>query len=294
MRFDIKYISWCSIRKKFIWKINQMNALVNRKSWKSGKDRNLLKKLPKHPNKFTLNTVFQFYKGTIQSDSFNLLTVSESTIYFKHHLFHTILKNNKVSKTAGLDNLSGRFLKDGAKVLDKHITELCNLWITSGKFPDSCKIAKLKPLYKKGSLTEASNYRSISLWPFISKVIEKIIHDQTSAFLSSRNLLYNCQSGFCKNHSTDFCLYFWNDKNLMSFDQGLIIGIILIDLPKAFDTIHHDILLKKLYAIGFSKLLVNWIWSYLVNIALLVNLGKAFSQPACVSSGVPQGLFLVL
>ena len=107
-----------------------MNALVNRKSWKSGKDRNLLKKLPIHPNKFTLNTVFQCYKGTIQSDSFNLLTVSESTIYFKNHLFQTILKNNKVSKTAGLDNLSGRFLKDGAKFLDKHTTELCNLAIS--------------------------------------------------------------------------------------------------------------------------------------------------------------------
>ena len=148
----------------------------------------LLKKLPKPPNKFTLNAVFQHYKGIIQSDSFNLATVSESTIL-------TISKNNKVSKTASLGNLSGRFLKDGGKVLAKPITELCNLSITSGKFPDSCKIAKLKPIYKKGSLTEASNYRPISLLPLISKVIEKVIHDQTSAFLNSRNLLYNYQSG---------------------------------------------------------------------------------------------------
>ena len=82
-----------------------------------------------------------------------------------------------------------------------------------GKFPDSCKIAKLKPIYKKGSFTEASNYRPISLLPLISKVIEKVIHDQTSAFLSSRNLLDNYQSGFCKNHSTDFCLSLLNDIN---------------------------------------------------------------------------------
>ena len=86
---------------------------------------NLLKKLPKPPNKFTLNTVFQHYKGIIQSDSFNLATVSESTIL-------TILKNTKISKAAGLNNLSGRFLKDGTKVLAKPITELCNLSITSG------------------------------------------------------------------------------------------------------------------------------------------------------------------
>ena len=110
----------------------------------------LSKKLPKPPNKFTLNTVFRHYKGIIQSDYFNLATVSENTIL-------TILKNNKVSKTVGLGNLSGRFLKDGGKVLAKPITELCNLSITSGRFPDSCKTAKLKSSYKKGSLTEASN-----------------------------------------------------------------------------------------------------------------------------------------
>ena len=173
---------------------------------------NLLKKLPKPPNKFTLNTVFQHYKGIIQSDSLNLATVSENTIL-------TILKNIKGSKAAGLDNLSGRFLKDGAKVLAKPITDICNLSITSGKFPDSCKLAKLKPIYKKGSLTEASNYRPISLLPLISKIIEKVIHDQTSAFLNSRNLLYNYQSGFRKNHSTDFCLSFLNDKILKGFDQ---------------------------------------------------------------------------
>ena len=191
-----------------------------------------------------------------------------------------------------MDNLSGHFLKDGVKILAKPITDICNLSITSGKFPDSCRLAKLKPIYKKGSLAEASNYRPISLLPLISKVIEKVIHDQTSVFLNSRNLLYNYQSGFRKNHSTDFCLSFLNDKILKSFDQGLITDMILIDLQKAFDTVDHDILLQKLYAIGFSKHSVNWFRSYLTNRTFLVNLGNVFSQPACASSGVPQGSIL--
>ena len=67
------------------------------------------------PDKFTLNTVFQHCKGITESDSFNLATVSENTIL-------TILKNTKVSKADGLDNLSGCCLKDGAKVLAKPIT----------------------------------------------------------------------------------------------------------------------------------------------------------------------------
>ena len=157
----------------------------------------------------------------------------------------TILENAKLSKAADLDNLSGRFSKDGAKFLVKPITELCNLSITSGKFPDSCKIATLKPIYKKGSLTEASNYRPISLLPLISKVIEKVIHDQVNAFLNSKNLLYNYQSGFRINHSTDFCLSFLNDKILKGFDQSLMTGMILIDLQTALDRIDHDILYYK-------------------------------------------------
>ena len=116
-----------------------------------------------------MNTIFQHYKGIIQTDSFNLATVSENTIL-------NILKNNNVSKAADLDNLSGRFSKEGAEVLAKSITDLCNLSITSEKFPGSCKIAKLKPIYKKGSLTEASSYRRISLLPLISEVTEKIIN----------------------------------------------------------------------------------------------------------------------
>ena len=133
------------------------------------------------------------------------------------------------------------------------MTELCNLSITSGKLPDSCKIAKIKAIYKKGSLTEACNYKSISLLLLISKVIKNIIHDQSSVFLNSRNLLYNYQSGFCKNHSTNYCLSFLNDKILNSFEQGLITGMILIDLQKTFGTIHHDILLQKIVCHWFLQ-----------------------------------------
>ena len=81
--------------------------------------------------------------------------------------------------------------------------------------------------------------------PLISKVIKKVIHNETSAFLNTRNLLYIYQSGFRKNHSTDFSLSFLNDKILKSFNQGLITDMILIDLQKAFPTIDHDILLQN-------------------------------------------------
>ena len=169
----------------------------------------------------------------------------------------TILKATHVSKAVSIDNLSGHFLKDGAKFLSKSISDFCNLSITSEKFPDICKVAKLKPLYKKGSLTEPCNYRPISLLPLISKVIEKVSHNQTSTFLNSKSLQYTYQSGFRKKHSTDFCLSCLKDNIFKGFDKGMMTGMILIDLQKAFDTIDHDVLLQKLYAISFSKHTVN-------------------------------------
>ena len=99
-------------------------------------------------------------------------------------------------KASGIDELSGRFLKDGSRVLSKLISELCNLSIKLGSFPDSCSIAKMKPLFKKGSETNSSNYRSISLLPLISEFIEKLFHEQTSSYLSNNEILYNYQPRF--------------------------------------------------------------------------------------------------
>ena len=131
------------------------------------------------------------------------------------------------------------------------ITQMCNLSIKFSHFPKDCKVAKIKPLYKKGTKTDPNNFRPISLLPIISKIIEKVIHDQTMNYLTENNVLYRYQSGFCKNQSTDTSLANLTDKILTGFDSGLLTGMILIDLQKAFDTINHDILLKKCLLLDF-------------------------------------------
>ena len=100
------------------------------------------------------------------------------------------------------------------------------------------------------------------------------------------------QFGFRKNHSTDTCLSFLNDKILKGFDDGLVTGMILTDLLKAFDTIDHDILLKKLSIIGFSDHTVKWFQSYQSNRKFMVNLENSFSEVSNISCGVPQGSIL--
>ena len=78
-----------------------------------------------------------------------------------------------------------------------------------GSFPDACKIAKVKPLFKKGSKTDPSKYRPMFLLPFLSKVFERVVFDQTEEFVSLNKVVFDYQSGFRTNHLTDTCLFFF-------------------------------------------------------------------------------------
>ena len=102
-----------------------------------------------------------------------------------------VLQFIDISKAAGIDKISGKCLEDGPNILAKPIAKTCNIFICSGLFPSDCKIAKLKPLYKKGSKTKPENFRPIFLLPLISKVIERILYDQVDNFLLQNNILYN-------------------------------------------------------------------------------------------------------
>ena len=88
-----------------------------------------------------------------------------------------IMTNIESSKAAGVDKLSSRFLKDGANILAKPISALCNLSVSQGVFPSAFKVAKLKPIFKKAKKIDTSNYRPVSLLSSILKIIEKVIHD---------------------------------------------------------------------------------------------------------------------
>ena len=94
--------------------------------------------------------------------------------------------------------------------------------VSSGIFPDACKIAELKPLFKKGYKTDPKNYRSISLLPLMSKVLERLVHEQTMEYFDKHKILYKFQSGFRKNYSINFCLFYLTDKISKGFDFGLL------------------------------------------------------------------------
>ena len=112
-----------------------------------------------------------------------------------------ILRDIDTSKAAGFDRPPGRFLKDGANVLARPVTDICNLLISLNKFPSAFKLAKVNLFSKKDErLINVSNYQPISLLPILSKVIEKVVLEQTNTFFNHNNIFYKYQSGFRNNH----------------------------------------------------------------------------------------------
>ena len=157
----------------------------------------LQEKLPKAPNKFTSQTTKNYYAKTLCniSNDFEFPNVSEEDV-------KKILLSLDTSKAAGMDQIPAKFLRDGAEVLALPLGNIINLSIKLSTFPEECKIAKLKPIFKKGARTDPKNYRTISVLLLVSKIIDKSIHFQIKNFLHKKKLIYTYQSGFRTNHST--------------------------------------------------------------------------------------------
>ena len=111
-------------------------------------------------------------------------------------------------------------------------------------------------------------------------------------FLSENNIVYSFQFEFRPKHSTNLCLSHLTDKILKGFDEGLLTGMILIVLQKAFNTINHDVLLQKLKAIRFSEQSFQWLRSYLCDRIFLVETENKLSDFGKISCVVPQGSIL--
>ena len=126
----------------------------------------------------------------------------------------------------------------------------------------------------------------------LSKIFERAVHEQMKHYLDKRGILFGHQSGFRGKFSTDTCLIDLSDFLRTEMSKGNLIGMICIDLQKAFDTVHHGTLLEKLKAIGVSDSALSWFSSYLSCRRQCVEVDGCRSEFMDVTCGVPQGSIL--
>ena len=199
-----------------------------------------------------------------------------------------IIKKLDSNKSLGPNSVPSFLLKTNNSFFSEHLGKVINLSFKTGIFPDLCKVAKVSPIFKSGDQNLCENYRPISLLPIYSKIFEKVISSRMYSFLTKNNLIYNKQFGFRSGYSTNHAIISLTEEIKAFLDSGqLAIGVFL-DFKKAFDTINHEILLKKLYCYGFRGITNKLLESYLENRKQFVSIDGVNSD-LNFFSGIPQG-----
>ena len=217
--------------------------------------------------------------------------------YASTYEIRNIIKSLKSKNTYGYDEISNRIIKLSSPYIISPLTYICNVALSSGVFPDRLKYAIVKPIYKKGSKQDISNYRPISLLTSFSKVFEKIIYNRLYTHLEMNNILVQEQFGSRMKHSTEQAAFSLINCILTAMNNKQVVGGIFCDLHKAFDCVQHKILLDKLKFYGIDGKFKTLIESYLTNRYQRVSLekidyNKNSLEWAKINCGIPQGSIL--
>ena len=295
-----------------------------KKTWKTiDETLNRRKNKGKFPSEFIVNNrsiadqkeiadQFNIFFSNIGSTLSDSIEIADSTLDFtdylnnptEHHFnFNTITESETLSiinklknkNSSGKDEISNKLLKSIKDEIAKPLTIIINQSLKTGVFPDPLKIAKVKPLYKKGDNFCLNNYRPISLLPTISKIFERVMFAQLYSYLNANNLLSEQQYGFRSQHSTELACVKLVDYITTEMDNVKKIKTptaIFLDLSKAFDTLNFNILLNKLQYYGIDGISLSLIRSYLTDRFQYVQFENSESDLLEIKTGIPQGSIL--
>ena len=205
---------------------------------------------------------------------------------------NSIIKSLKNCSSPGPDGIPSSVIKFAGPHITPILVKLINLSLINGIFPDRLKMARVVPIFKGGDGSKINNYRPISILNIFSKIYEKVMYKRLSNYLSNKDFFFQNQFGFRKNHSSSMALLSLHDYVTNALDKNEIPISIFIDLSKAFDTLNHSILLKKLEHYGIRGVALSLFQNYLKDRMQCVNYNGMTSSYLSIKCGVPQGSIL--
>ena len=175
------------------------------------------KKIPAAKSSFSL------FLGERKLNNFHVINVT------KDEVLENIKKLGK-NKSSGPFSIPVNILKDYTSILADPLVYIINKSLNEGIFPTLLKSARVCPIYKKGDRFKCENYRPISLLSNVSKIFERIFHDQLSKFLKDNDLVYKLQFGFRKKYSTNHALLSIVEQIRNYLDNGIFACGVFVDL----------------------------------------------------------------
>lgn len=202
-----------------------------------------------------------------------------------------IIQNIRTT-SPGFDDINIYVIKQCSDQIAPYLEYIINRSFREGCFPRHLQIAKVIPIFKKGTPTACSNYRPISILPSLSKIFEKLVVERLMDYLTKFSLLTPYQYGFRPNYSTDLAIQQLCNSIYSAMDNKCYHISVFCDLSKAFDTLSHSILLEKLNRYGIRGPCLQFFKSYLSHRKQFTVYNDCESPQKSVSTGVPQGSML--
>ena len=236
------------------------------------------------------NLAEKFKESWIPNDFFTYLNVVPFSFKFVTvDIVNKVVKSLPINKSSGVNNLSTRSLRDGFLCMIVEFTHLINECLRLSIMPKKWKIGTITPLPKGKISTNPGDWRPVSVLPFPSKVIERVVNHQLVYHFECNSYLYPNQHGFRRGLSTSTAIFDYVQFLYDSYDSIKSSSSVFIDYSRAFDTIDHTILCKKLKLYGLDLQALNWFCNYLSDRKQMVKINCHLSDMKPVQMGVPQG-----
>lgn len=203
-----------------------------------------------------------------------------------------IISKMSVNKSPGIDNIRAKDFKYNASALVPVTTQLVNKSLEERQFPKKLKIAFVRPIYKSGKKDDPANYRPISILPVLDKIMEEVMANRLQDYIAKYKIVNKNQYGFLKNRNVNQLLREFANTINTNLNKNHHSLVIFIDFKKAFDTLCHKRIIRKLEKIGIRGGLLDWFASYLCERSFKVKVSNCFSNLQNVELGVPQGSIL--
>ena len=218
----------------------------------------------------------------------SFIPLRQEAFKFKEITPEKIAKSISKMKNSKSGKIATKFVKDTIEITAPMLSIIFNKSTKHGIFPKNLKIGKVCPIYKgKGSKSDPDNYRPISVLSVITRLFEKLIHEQLFPYFN--DYLYKNQSGFRPKYSTQTALLNTTNQWFLNIDRNDYNLAVFLDLRKAFDTVNHSILLEKLKFYGIRGTELKWFESYLSERQQYCSINNHDSTLETVKSGIPQG-----
>lgn len=190
------------------------------------------------------------------------------------------------------EGITSDILKMVSCVIRKEYCDIINKSLSEGCFLKEWKTSTIIPIPKIEKPEKGSDYRPINILPIYEKVLEIVVKRQIESYLESNNIITEHQSGFRKNYSCETAIQTVIDEWKLIISERQMVGVIFMDLKRAFETIDRDRLLVKLFQYGISGKVLEWFRSYLKDRRQQVKVNDDWSAMLATEYGVPQGSVL--